>query len=326
MFGELPKLFDRNFAVGFLLPAALLCVLVFLLLGSYGLAYIPWSVEGINRLSGAVSALLVIWFVALLLLAVNGLVYRFMEGYPLLAAIRGLGRLSPRTETRIRQAITRRFERDAAPAHRLQATIDDARAHGRPEPAIPADHAYRLLRAVERFPTRVEEVLPTRFGNRFRAIEVYPRVLYGLDAVPAWPRLHALLPEHVRQMIADSKAQLDFCANVMVAGLVATLACLGLILWHQRLPEWWLILAGPAGAAAGYLLALGAAIPFGNYIKTSFDLHRGDLARALGLEMPRANDQERVMWVIVSRMMIYRSAARASELTRFRPHRPREMP
>jgi hypothetical protein len=186
---------------------------------------------------------------------------------------------------------------------------------------MPEDHAIHLRFMAERLPPAPEYVLPTRFGNLFRAFEAYSNVLYSLDAIPAWPRLQAVMPEHFRNMLADAKAQLDFCANLMFGGLAVALVYLGLALALRQFPEPWLAPGALALAVLGYELALSAAAQFGSYIKSAFDLYRADLAKALRLEMPQSGESERIMWSIVSRMMIYRSAARASELTRYREHR-----
>ena len=72
----------------------------------------------------------------------------------------------------------------------------------------------------------------------------------------------------------------------------------------------------------GYWLAASAAMNFGSYVKSAFDLYRGELANQLGLDLPRSAEAEARMWRIASRMMIYRSAARANDFTRFRLRRP----
>ena len=77
------------------------------------------------------------------------------------------------------------------PALELQAKIDAARARGE-DPDVPPEHPKRLRYAVENFPDDIEWVLPTRLDNLIRAFEVYPRVVYGLDSIPAWPRLQAV--------------------------------------------------------------------------------------------------------------------------------------
>ena len=53
-------------------------------------------------------------------------------------------------------------------------------------------------------------------------------------------------------------------------------------------------------------------------VKSSFDLYRADLATHLRLQLPENPEDERKMWNLVSRMMIYRSDMRFRELREFR--------
>ena len=258
---------------------------------------------------GAALALVLVWLLALLALALNFPVLRLYEGY---------GRYHP---LRWRRNCYRdRFRREVMPALEIQAAIDAARARGE-DPDVPPEHPERLRYAIENFPDHAEWVLPTRLGNLLRASEVYPRVVYGTRLIPAWPRLQAVLPEHTRSMIANSKAQLDFCINVSVGSWLAALSYVALACINRQLPALWIPLLAAAVGWVGYWLALSAAAGFGTYVKSAFDLYRSELAKQLNLDLPRSAEAERELWQNVSRMMIYRSASRAGNLTRFRPRR-----
>ncbi len=318
MFGELPKLFDRNFAVGFLLPAALLAGGLWLVFAAYGHAPPP-TLAAFDELSTAALAVGGVWLLALLLMAINYPLLRLLEGYPVRALHHRLRPRWPRLVERLEARMWRRFD-SFGDAREHQEAIEAARAAGEPDPATPDDHASRMRAFAETLPAKRQHVLPTRFGNLFRAFEVYSVELYELDAIPAWPRLSSVIPADFRVIIADAKAQVDFCANLVLIGTVLAVAYVVLAFALWRLPEPWLAAGGLALALGGYRLALGAAAQFGNCVRTAFDLYRVDLARALGLKLPRSIDAEREMWRTVSRMMIYRSPVRAAELGRFRRH------
>src|SRR5258706_13631323 len=85
MFSDLPKLFDRNFFVGFLLPA-----LGFLVANISNLIALPAGPVTAFLRSNSVGGLTFIavaaWFFAILLLALNSSIVRAKEGY---------GRLNP---------------------------------------------------------------------------------------------------------------------------------------------------------------------------------------------------------------------------------------
>jgi hypothetical protein len=311
MLSELPKLLDRNFAIAFFLPAAAL------MLSGWGVLQVFDYGEDVeiflkrDALVGAILALVLVWLLALFLLALNYPVLRLYEGY---------GRYHP-----LRWRLTHkreRFRRDAVPVLEVQANIDAARARGENPLAAPPGHVQRLHKVVCELPDDAGFVLPTRFGNLFRALEVYSRVVYGLDAIPAWPRLQAVMPEHARKMLADAKAQLDFCVNLSLGGWLAWLLYLALAVATWRLPAPWVPVITMVVGWGAYWLATGAAIHFDGYVKSEFDLYRRELANQLGLDLPRSAEAEREMWRTASRMMIYRSAARANDLTHFRLQPP----
>lgn len=309
MFAELPKLLDRNFAIAFFLPAAAWGLAAWGTIAAFGQGLAVENFLKRDALVGTVLALILVWLLSLLLLALNYQILRLYEGY-------GDHRLLRWRATRHRE----RFRLEAAPALATQADIDNARTRGE-KPEVPLGHPGRLRRAIDEFPDAVEWILPTRFGNLLRAFEIYPRVIYGLDAIPAWPRLQAVMPEHARKMLADAKAQLDFCINLSLGGWLTALLHSGLALAHWRLPAPWALVLACLVGWVGYRLATSAAAGFGTYVKAAFDLYRGELAKQLGLELPRSAEAEREMWRAVSRMMIYRSAARADDLAKFKPRR-----
>jgi hypothetical protein len=307
MFSELPKLLDRNFAIAFFLPAAALLLAGWGVLHAFEQGPAVEAVLARDALIGAVLAIVLVWLLALLLLALN---------YPLLRFYQGYGRYHPLRWRAAHQR--RRFGREVAPALELQAEIDAARARGE-SPTVPPGHAERLYAAVCTFPDGPAFVLPTRFGNLVRAFEVYSRVVYELDAVPAWPRLHAVMPEHARSMLADAKAQLDFCINLSLCGWLAFLLYLALAVeGREAPPALWVPLAAAAVGCGSYWMATNAAMNYGAEVKAAFDLYRGELAEQLGLELPPSAEAEREMWRTLSRMMTYRSVVRATELDRFR--------
>lgn len=214
-----------------------------------------------------------------------------------------------------------RFEKTAQLALEHQRQIDNAREYGSDFPAHDVNHARNLWIACKEFPDRVEFVLPTKFGNRFRSFEVYSRVVYGLDAIPAWPRLMMVMPESARLMISHAKMQVDFCINTtVVSSLAIPVWLLSWVLKCGWSLPWVLlvVLLLVLLSLMGYRMASDAVVGLGELVKSAFDLYRRDLSRALGLEHPKNAEDEVAMWQSVSRMMIYRSAAQYRQLDRFR--------
>ena len=297
---------DRSFAIGHLLPAAAWVAAFWTLSIHFDIEHVlrlpspPWETHDF------VVALLCICILSLLLLGLNHPIIRIYEGY---------GRFHPLRWLANRRR--RQFDRDVIPVIEAQAAIDLARKQSE-EPHVTPEHGKKLYNAVRSFPDQREHVLPTRLGNRFRAAEVYSRIVYGLDAIPAWPRLLSVMPEHARRSVSNSKAQLDFFVNLSLGGWLAAASYVVLAAIQQRFEVPWLLGLTVFVALGTYWLALTAASNYGEAVMSCFDLYRDSLAFQLGLIIPPSPDEERIMWQTVSRMMIYRSAARADELQRFR--------
>jgi hypothetical protein len=111
---------------------------------------------------------------------------------------------------------------------------DDFLAAGRAALAKARKKRDQLLRSmVVDFPDNENDVLATSVGNIIRAFEVYPRIMYGLDSIPGWPRLLGVIPEGYLRHAQDAKAKLDFCVNsIYLAGgfLVVIIMCM---LWSR---------------------------------------------------------------------------------------------
>jgi hypothetical protein len=150
---------------------------------------------------------------------------------------------------------------------------------------------------------------PTRLGNALRAAESYPgdKERWGLDAAFWWPRLYLILPDSARGQVDDARASLDqlivltmLSAAFGVAALA--LSCAGLNL------------AVGLGCAAGalllsrssYLAAVTAAGVFGELVRSSYDLFRGDLLAKLGWPMPATLAEERRLWAALSQQLYRR--------------------
>jgi hypothetical protein len=307
MFGELPKLFDRDFAVGFFLPGAALAAAIWGVLSGFGLVPNPPEPKELTEPAIAVAF---VWFVSVGLLAFNYPILRLLEGYP-----------KPwRHLLKYRERLwKKRFRWEAEPLLRLQREDVDASKKNIPPPAKPPDFAGRLSNAVDNYPDKEVWVLPTKFGNLFRAMEVYSRVMYGIDEIPFWFRLQAVLPDQFRRQLGEAWAVLNFFVNLAVAGTITALTYLMLAPWAAHPLTHWIPVVGIAISIVMYHLSLGAVKRYGVLVKSAFDLYRGELAKQLGLELPRSAEEEREMWNYASQAAIYRSADHFDLLQRFRP-------
>jgi hypothetical protein len=229
MFSELPKLFDRDFAIGFLLPGALLAGAIWLVLSAFGLTENMPSPEA---LTASAVGIAIMFVVSVGLLACNYAILRFFEGYP-------WGRFVKSRE----RYWKRRFRTEAKPILRLQAqSVDAMKKKIRP----PSVDISKLFLAIENYPDEEEWVMPTKFGNLFRAFEVYSRIMYGIENVNIWFRLQAVLPEQFRRQLNEAWSILNFFVNVTVAGAAVAFCYILLMIWARRTPSAWLLMAAIA--------------------------------------------------------------------------------
>ena len=310
MISELPGLFGKNFAIGFFLPAIIIVAGVNLLLVAFGLSNLG---DAADPLQDVTIAALLAWVLAVALMALSRPLVRFLEGYGDHNPLRRLFLASEQ----------KHFTDHVAPLLKLANDIDAARAAGQPEPAAGADFSGKLSAAASRYPDRIEFVMPTRLGNIMRAFEVYPRVVYELESILAWPRLMMIVPEAARKQVDDSRAVVDFAINLLVAGVVILAVYLVLALYLQEWPALWVPPSALLACIGAWHLIQQSALQWGEEVKAVFDLYREALAGQVGLDLPLDSAQETVMWRALSRMMVFRSRSAYAAL---RPFRTRPKP
>jgi hypothetical protein len=203
MFGELPKIFERDFVVGYVLPSAL-----FLLL-SLGFTHQGDLWDFLTTSDGASFAVMA-FALGIFLLAINRSIIRTLEGY---------GRLNPaRLMTWFYRRRFRRLE------ERLKAANKKYLEHTNNSEKIPEKldllRQHLMTKLVERYPHDKSLVLPTSFGNCIRAFESYPTVMYQLEIIESWTRLLAVIPKDFLKLIDTAKAETDLWINVWFLSLV----------------------------------------------------------------------------------------------------------
>lgn len=283
MFGELPKLLGRDFAIGFFLPFAVLLAATLGLLDAFDLT--PRVVDKLddNLLIGTTVAGVSTWLGAIALMGVNRSIYRFFEGY---------GKTNPLQLLLFRQQ--KRYDR-----------LEDEIVKAKASPPSEKDPSKLRLEQVREFPER-ENLLPTRFGNVLRAFEVYPRIMYGIDSIPGWVRLVAVIPKEFLEIVNEARARTDFWVNLWLAGLVVAFEWVGFSIGIRQVGQWWVPLASLFVAWIAYRRALSAAVQWGELVKAAFDIYLPDLWKKLGAPPPASRDEERRAWERFSQAVLYR--------------------
>ncbi|MFD3930053.1 hypothetical protein [Streptomyces sp. NPDC058614] len=198
-----------------------------------------------------------------------------------------------------------------------------ARRHQRQQWArINSDHASdvdqdRLYRC---FPLSDGELQPTRLGNVLAAAESYVRDdrRYGMDPVFFWPRLYPLLSDVLRSELAASRSAMD---AMLVMSLLAGFLGGGVGVAGAAVHLSWPVQLITACAALlvsrlCYLAAVRTALGYAELVRASFDLHRRDLLRAMGVTLPATLKAERALWKALGQQL-YRRGADEEYLLRF---------
>src|SRR5262249_39482620 len=155
MLSALPKLADRIFVIGFFLPALLFALALLALFSDVSpLQEVLSSVAEKKNLENLVYFALAVWVLSVLLLMVNHLQYRVLEGYawPFDRILGSLKRERKRFLSR-----KRRFDRLNEEWDREKDRFQKHKEYAELEQFL-----------VKSFPTKEENLLPTRFGNAIR--------------------------------------------------------------------------------------------------------------------------------------------------------------
>ena len=310
MFGELKKILDRNFIVGYFVPSAALLLITIILLQAYGVP-VPKSlaIDWDLKLSEATLLGLVAWAGGLVLLAFNREIVRTMEGY------------WPRDWSfGLRDYQRWRFRRLCKKVATLDQAYRDFAAAKTGGAFTEEALRNRLKRKLANgFPSTEEQVLPTSFGNTLRAFEDYPRVMYGFESIQGWSRLQGVMSKEFAETMNGAESTVNLWVNLFVVSLVVCVvsAVLGArwigpfdwtspSTWHLRGKGVLVPAASLVCALLAYGRARSAAERWGEWVKGAFDIYVPELWTKLGYDRPATIEQERAMWLNFSRGIIYR--------------------
>jgi len=304
MFAELPKLFDRNFAIGFFLPFALAAAASLYLLDHYGLSGNILPVLQKDLIVGGTVYGLLSWLGGILLLVTNRDLYRILEGY---------GKFNP-----VRTMIWLEREHYRHLNNEIEELDNEYRKHLKAKTEFPDELRTRrnrlMIERIERFPDKESLILPTPFGNTLRAFESYPRVMYGLESIDGWSRLLAVVPVDYRDLIDSAKAQVDFWVNLGFLSLILVVGNLSLFGIYRLRPSIWLLTVAVLVLLISPWRARRLAVEWGDYVKGAFDVYRFALLDLLSIKRPGSRKEEFETWKSFSQAIIYRLPERIPEL------------
>jgi hypothetical protein len=140
---------------------------------------------------------------------------------------------------------------------------------------------------------------PTQLGNVLAATQYTLSNRYGIDLASLWGPLEATSTVKDAPALAavkDEKSTLDLLANIIFILILFTFE--GLVFFGLR-GRWDAVLLSLLALPVAYLayrVAVRAARTWGDSVIVAFDLHRGDLRKALGLREPAGSADERKLW------------------------------
>jgi hypothetical protein len=296
MFTTLPKLFDKNLVVGFLMPVILGLIAIAWLFPELTILAPLRSLSANDESLGKLTYLILLSYgLGIILAMINTLQYRILEGY-----------LPPISWLDISRSRHKRKRQE------LWAEYDNLRHQGKESDRPRADVLLRQL--VTDYPPKTLPVMPTAFGNAIRAFEAYPVNAYGADAAPIWLRLAAVIPKDFADGLNDARAQVNFLLNLLyillLIGVAALLrSALGVhwnLLWHALwsgdVTRWTadpVALAGAAAIALAwpiYSFAVTSAKAWGDVVKAAFDCFLPALIKQLGYAPPRSDAERQALW------------------------------
>lgn len=297
MFGELPKLFDRNFAIGFFLPIAIFITLSGMILSQYGFAPNIISYFANELLVGTTVLGLLSWVGGILLLAVNRDLYRLMEGY---------GKYNPIKIFALFEK--NRYQKVIIELEKLDNEYSECDAANKEFPVKSRIRRNQLMRQLaDEFPDKEEYLLPTPFGNVLRAFEIYPRVMYGLESIDGWGRLLAIVPKDYIELIDSAKSQVDFWINMGVVFILLQIEYVSLIyIFNNGMLNWWVILLIIAFGTIPPIRATSSAREWGDLVKSAFDMFAPQMRETLGFAEPKNREEEKQQWTKFSQAIVYR--------------------
>lgn len=300
MFGELPKLFERNFAMAYFLPFIIFIGLVVEIASHFGQGVGLLTAMQTDLIVGATLLGVISWLGGILLLVTNRGLYRFLEGYGNWNPLKIFGWWQKKNYIKLLTEIE---------------TLDNQfREQQEQFPRELRDKRNRLMREMsEHYPDREGLLLPTAFGNILRAFEVYPRVMYGIESIDGWSRLLAVIPKDYRDLMDNAKTQVDFWVHLGFFSFVLLLEYAVLAIYTKSLPDVWIPILILIVIIISPSFANNSAIEWGDYVKSAFDIFIPSLRDTLGFKLPANREEEEMQWTAFSQAIIYRLPERIPE-------------
>ncbi|HBG05835.1 MAG: hypothetical protein A2075_03200 [Geobacteraceae bacterium GWC2_58_44] len=280
MIKTVQKLLDRNFVVGYFIPA---CFFVFCnAMILHQLYY--WEFNKEEALSDASLFSLVSWLFGVLLSICNWRVIRTLEGY---------GSFNPLGVFRFFHVWN--YKRHKKKLESLTLELSNYSDKDRLR-ALKHKLSMRKVYLADHYPNNPLWIKGTGFGNTIRAFEVYPKIMYGAESIYIWDRMVAVISKEFMEIINESKSRVDFWVNVLFLLIILAAEVLILDMSDTMKMPWWLYLVFLLLFLLGSKGAKDSAREWGVSIKSAFDIYLPVLYKKLNFQTPATKSEEWQNW------------------------------
>lgn len=320
--GYLEKL-GSNFLIAAMIPSLGLVVAVLTIFDPIlGSSLLFQNQSGIYQLVGlGLLVLIPTVIVGFTLTALNTYILKFFEGYVVYRHIPFLIPFLRERQRRQAQKLIRRIDTLEKRINVLENWKDKTPRLNKVLARLKSDHYATAAFYDKNYPPKLEQILPTQFGNILRASEAYSGTRYGIDGVEFWPRLIHVIPPTYQESIDGSRNELSFLVNMSILALIYFFLCLLAIFYNigvqafSQTPNGSVAILNAGRYTLAGLIALicvfffqRASIfsvsTFGVMIRGAYDLFRLDLLKQFHLKMPKDSYTEFFMWKNLGELII----------------------
>lgn len=121
-------------------------------------------------------------------------------------------------------------------------------------------------------------ILPTKLGNVFKSMEIYPKWKYGMSGVFFWTRIQLLMSDEDKETIDKMRAFVDLFVELTWIFIFAAIAYSIVLIYNEKYFFSIVFLVILVMFSLGsYNMSVQSALKFGYYVRSIFDLYREEL-------------------------------------------------
>jgi hypothetical protein len=304
--GELNKIFEKDFVIGYAIPASAFMATTMGLLKGFGRLPGWLAIDPKDPLKDTTFVALITLVLAIVLMAINPMLFRLLEGYWFFDLGHRLNFIQRRRWRRLHgdlDALKKEWEKCQEEDRTFTKWAELRKLAGS---------------AAKDFPSEESLVLPTSFGNTVRAFENYAVVMYNFEPITGWSRLNSVLPAEYREIMDGARADMDLWINTWFLSLI-TLGEIMALNWMTGLhPYKWIWLATFCVILLASWRARVSAAQWGEWVKGAFDVYLPELSKKMGYSRPPNREEELYFWTELGRAITFRNPEALDAIEKYR--------